>query len=85
MTSFAKGAALVCIILPLLASVAAGDPDLSATGSAWLATEEGYEGYWKYCYDVTWSNLPHGVSHVDFLLTMLEDCPCLCTPGYFAF
>lgn len=72
-------------LVGLVASTATATPDLSATGSAWLAEEPGYEGYWKYCYEVTWGSLPHGVSHLDILLCMLEDCPCVCTPGYFAF
>ncbi|MGD9141617.1 MAG: hypothetical protein PVJ42_08760 [bacterium] len=85
MTRIANYLTFCGIVAVLLVSSAYGSPDLSASGSAWLATEPGHEGYWKYCYEVTWSNLPHGVSHLDFLLTMLEDCPCLCTPGYFVF
>jgi hypothetical protein len=73
------------ILVALLVSAALGEPDLAATGSAWMSTEPGYEGYWKYCYEVTWSALPHGVSHLDFLLTMIEDCTCVCVEGYFAF
>ena len=85
MTRLASCLALSFIAVVLLVSSTFGAPDLSATGSAALATEPGYEGYWKYCYEVNWSNLPHGVSNLDFLLTMIEDCPCLCTSGYFAF
>ena len=85
MTRIAKCIILACTFLVLLISTAPANPDLAATGSAWMATEPGYEGYWKYCYEVTWSALPHGVSHLDFLLTMLDDCPCVCVEGYFAF
>lgn len=66
-------------------SVSAGaEPDCWATGTASYATDPGYEGYWKYCYDISWSGLPHGASHLDVFI-LLDDCPCLCKPGYFAF
>lgn len=81
----ARCAALAGILMAVMASTALATPNLSATGSAWLAEEPEYQGYWKYCYDVSWGNLPHGVSHLDLLLCMLADCPCVCTPGYFAF
>ncbi len=73
---------LACVILMSLS--AGAEPDCCAAGSAWLSTDPGYEGYWKYCYEITWSGLPHGVSHLDFFLK-LDDCACVCTPGYFAF
>jgi hypothetical protein len=85
MTGTRKSVLVVWGFAMLAASVALGSPDLAATGTAYMATEPGYEGLWVYCYEVTWSNLPHGVSHLDFLLTMLEDCPCVCVNGYFAF
>jgi len=75
---------LVSCLLAVTCSVTA-NPDVWATGSASLSTDPGYEGKWKYCYDVHWIALPHGVSHVDVLLWLLEDCECICRPGYFAF
>ena len=75
--------ALVACVL--LISVPAGaNPDCSATGTAELTSDPGYLGYWKYCYEFTWSGLPHGASHLDVFI-MLQDCACLCAPGYFAF
>jgi hypothetical protein len=68
-----------------LAAPAVANPDVWGTGSASLSTDPGFEGYWKYCYEVDWVGLPHGVSHVDILLWLLQDCECVCSPGYFAF
>jgi hypothetical protein len=69
----------------LLISVPAGaDPDCWATGNAEMTSDPGYLGYWKYCYEINWSGLSHGASHLDVFI-LLEDCACLCTPGYFAF
>ena len=81
------------IVLSMLAGIwmlaasgpVAANPDVWATGTAEFTTDPGFEGYWKYCYEVSWIGLPHGVSHIDVLLWMVEDCPCLCSQGYFAF
>jgi hypothetical protein len=67
-----------------LAFTALASPDVGATGTAWLSSDPGYEGAWKYCYQVDWAGLPHGVSHVDVFL-LLDECDCACAPGYFAF
>ena len=72
-------ALVVSVATPVL-----GDPDMWATGSACLATDPDYAGYWEYCYEVSWAGLPHGVSHVDVFL-LLDECVCACSPGYFAF
>ncbi len=71
--------------LALFATTLPATPDVWGTGYAWQCNQPGYEGYWEYCYEVYWSGLPHGVSHVDVLLCLLADCECLCEPGYFAF
>jgi hypothetical protein len=75
----------MCACLLAIAGEAAATPDVWATGTAEISTDPGYEGFWKYCYEVSWCALPHGVSHVDVLLWMVQDCPCLCSQGYFAF
>jgi hypothetical protein len=72
-------ALVVSVTTPVLA-----DPDVWATGSAWLSTDPDHAGYWEYCYEVSWAGLPHGVSHVDVFL-LLDECVCACSPGYFAF
>jgi hypothetical protein len=77
--------ALLVLCTLLGAESTSADPDVWATGSAWLSTDPGYVGLWKYCYEVCWVGLPHGVSHVDIVLCLLADCPCVCEPGYFAF
>jgi hypothetical protein len=71
------------LALPPVTSVFA-NPDIWATGSAQLSTDPEHAGYWEYCYEVSWAELPHGVSHVDVFL-LLEECACACSPGYFAF
>ena len=71
-----------CVLLSGI-PVSAG-PDCSATGTAEMTNGPGYIGYWKYCYEICWTELTHGASHLDVFL-MLEDCACLCKPGYFAF
>jgi hypothetical protein len=76
---------LVLICTVLVTEHASADPDVWATGSAWLATDPAHIGLWEYCYEVCWAGLPHGVSHVDFLLCLLAECECACEPGYFAF
>ncbi|MFZ1947040.1 MAG: hypothetical protein WAW06_05800 [bacterium] len=58
------------------------------TGSAWYSTDPGFEGYWKYCLTLHWDvtrfdGKPHAMSHVSVLLG-LENCPGVCSPGYFA-
>jgi len=78
------GVCVLVICLLLVGVSASANPDCWATGSAWMSTDPGYEGYWKYCYEFSWSGLPHGLSHVDVFL-MLDDCSCVCAPGYFAF
>jgi len=78
------GVCVLVICLLLVGVSAKADPDCCATGSAWLSTDPGTEGYWKYCYEFSWTGLPHGVSHLDVFL-LLDECACVCMPGYFAF
>jgi hypothetical protein len=68
----------------LISVPACADPDCWATGTCELTSDPGYLGYWKYCYEICWSGLPHGASHLDVFI-LLEDCACLCASGYFAF
>jgi hypothetical protein len=76
---------LVLLALVVVVTVpASADPDMWATGSACLSSDPEHEGYWEYCYEISWINLPHGVSHVDLFL-LLDECACACSPGYFAF
>jgi len=75
-------ALVACVIL--VSVPASANPDCWATGSASMSTDPGYPGYWKYCYEISWAGLPNGASHLDVFL-MLEDCACLCSPGYFVF
>jgi hypothetical protein len=79
------GICLLAVACLLLIGVSAhANPDCWANGTAQLATETGFEGYWKYCYDVSWVELPNGVSHLDVFL-LLDDCVTVCDPGYFTF
>jgi hypothetical protein len=60
------------------------NPDLWATGEATYCTDPEHSGYWEYCYEVSWIDLPHGVSHLD-VIVLLDECECACSTGYFAF
>lgn len=79
----ARGA-LFAALVAVFAVPVVGEPDIWATGTAWLSTDPCHAGYWEYCYEVHWATLPHGVSHVDVFL-LLDECACACSPGYFAF
>jgi hypothetical protein len=76
---------LLAIYGVFLTAPAAGSPDVWAIGSAEWSADPGYENHWKYCYEIYWAGLPHGVSHVDVLLCLIEDCECLCESDYFVF
>lgn len=88
--SCVAAAALALGLLVGVSAIAIAEEDyVSATSSAWLADDEGFEGYWKYCITVTWnvrdfSNPAHSLSHVSILLG-LETCAQVSSPGYFAF
>lgn len=82
-------AILFALMVGASAVATAEDEYVSATSSAWLAADTGFEGYWKYCITVTWnvrdfSDPAHSLSHVSILLG-LETCSLVCQPGYFAF
>ena len=68
-----------------LASRATASPDVWATGTAWRSDDPGFEGYWKYCYEVHWTGLPHGVSHIEIFLCRPIESECGCYPDFFAF
>lgn len=56
------------------------------TSSAERSTEPGFEGFWKYCFDIHWNTNPwgaQGLSHADVFLS-LEECAAACDPGRFA-
>jgi hypothetical protein len=83
----------VCSMLLTLTLALLGGVPLSAqehiwgTSSAALSNDPGFEGYWKYCFEISWDVTGYdgyGVSHIDILLG-LELCPCVCFDGYFAF
>jgi hypothetical protein len=76
-------AALAC----LAAATAAHAQPVWGTSTAELSTDPGFEGLWKYCFDINWNtNLwgAQGLSHADVFLG-LEDCATACDPGRFAF
>jgi hypothetical protein len=71
-------------ILALTVSVHA-QPYVWGTSTASPAKDPGYEGYWKYCFDIGWDVTGYngyGLSHLDIILGV--DCECACN-GYFAF
>lgn len=56
------------------------------TGLCFPAAEAGYEGYWEYCYHISWDTTEyggHGLSHSTIYLA-LTACECACEPIYFA-
>ena len=69
--------------------VAAGpgsaSPEIWAEGSVLPSDDPGFEGYWKYCYEIHWTGLPHAVSHIEILLCSPDECGCGCEPEFFAF
>ena len=69
--------------------VAAGpgfaSPEIWAEGTVSASNDPGFEGYWKYCYEVHWTGLPHAVSHIEIVLCPPGDCGCDCEPEFFAF
>jgi hypothetical protein len=71
----------------LLATATTGgaSPDVWATGAASLSDDPAFEGYWKYCYQIYWSGLPHAVSHIEITLCGPADCGCECSAEQFAF
>jgi hypothetical protein len=75
--------------LAFIGGSAPGREVVSGTSTAWLSSDPGFEGYWKYCLKITWDvteygGKPHDVSHISIILN-LEDCERACSPGYFAF
>jgi hypothetical protein len=83
----------VCLIgLIIGCLLVAGTPSsaqeyVSGTSTAELTADIGYEGYWKYCIEITWDVTGYngyGLSHADVFLG-LENCICVCDSGYFAF
>ena len=60
-------------------------PEIWATGTASPSADPGFEGYWEYCYEVHWTGLPYGVSHIEILMCTPGDCICDCEPEFFAF
>ena len=73
--------------LALAAAPAAHAQIIWGTSTAALSTDPGFEGYWKYCFDIHWDTNPlsgHALSHADVFLS-LEECADACSPGRFAF
>jgi hypothetical protein len=79
---------LLTLTLALLGGVPlSAQEHIWGTSSAALSNDPGFEGYWKYCFEISWDVTGYdgyGVSHIDILLG-LELCPCVCFDGYFAF
>jgi hypothetical protein len=78
---------VLAAVLCLAAAPAAEAQVIWGTSSASLSTDPGFEGYWKYCFDIHWNTNPvgaHALSHADVFLG-LEDCATACDPGRFAF
>jgi hypothetical protein len=60
---------------------------ISGTSSVEGYGEPGYEGYWRYCLNVTWDTAEVGgyaMSFVNFLIS-LGECPCACYPDLVLF
>ena len=78
-------AGILAACLLAFAPPGVASPDLWGTGAAWPSDDPGFEGYWRYCYEIQWSGLPHAVSHIEILLCRPGDCDCGCHPEFFAF
>jgi hypothetical protein len=60
---------------------------ISGTSTVEGYGEPGFEGYWRYCLDVTWDTATmggQGMSFVNFFIS-LGECPCACFPDLVAF
>ncbi len=83
-----RSGSLIFVFLAILAAAsAASGQAIWGTSTASPATEPGYEGYWKYCFDIEWDTTSYGgygLSHSSVFLG-LEDCSAACSPGAFAF
>jgi hypothetical protein len=78
---------ILAVLLSLALGPAAPAQPVWGTSSAELSTDPGFEGYWKYCFEIHWDTSPfgaHAMSHADVFLS-LEECADACTPGRFAF
>ncbi len=77
-------AVLGASVLALAFPVASQGQYIWGTSTAELTTDPGFEGYWKYCFEIGWdvSEFGHGVSHASMILG-LEDCFCACDDPYF--
>lgn len=74
-------AVLAGTALPLHAEVLTGVSRVEAF------SEPGYEGYWRYCIEFSWTTNEiggKGMSFVNFFID-LGDCPCACDPGIVVF
>lgn len=81
-----KSAILVLIIFTLAAPSAHAQA-IWGTSTAAPATDPGYEGYWKYCFNIQWDTTAYGgqgLSHSSVFLG-LDDCAAACDEGAFAF
>jgi len=79
---------LVCgaaaVLTALCPCSAAGDA-LWGTGLCFPSAEVGLEGYYEYCYHISWDTSEYGgagLSHSTIYLALAE-CVCACEPGYF--
>jgi hypothetical protein len=82
-----KALAAAVLVICLLMALPAQSMVVSGTSSAEGYGEPGYEGYWRYCLDVTWDTAEVGgyaMSFVNFLIS-LGDCPCACSPDLVIF
>jgi hypothetical protein len=79
--------ALCCAGLVALTPHASAAKTVWGTSTAEIATEPGFEGYWRYTLDINWDTTEiggHGMSHLGFFLS-LGVCHCACHPGIVAF
>ncbi|MBN1631344.1 MAG: hypothetical protein JW990_16395, partial [Thermoleophilia bacterium] len=88
-SSMGGGAMLAAALL--IGVVAAAMPTHAAvidgTSTAEGYGEPGFEGYWRYCIDVSWDTAEmggHAMSFVNFFIS-LGECPCACSPGLVRF
>lgn len=86
--TMATRCSIALVVVALFTSICACTATADAiwgTGLCFPATETGLEGYWEYCYHISWDTTEyggHGLSHSTIYLALAE-CECACDPGYF--
>lgn len=86
-TTSGRAAVLALCLALVFAPVATGADAVWGTSTAELSLDDGFVGYWKYCFDIGWDTTGmggSGMSHVTFFLA-LAACECACEDGLFLF